>query len=98
MSERALEFFQTLGFNDGQVGAAAMGVRRLLGKFIYGVLLSIQWTAHRASPLVVHGQPFQSFDAGFLMKLEPAHVVGAQHLGAGDEMNIADSKPILVGD
>ena len=62
-------------------------MRGLLRELVDRKGLAVQPAADRAHPLVVHGQPFQLLDADPLVELEPAHVVGAQDLGAGDHLH-----------
>ena len=67
--------------------AAAVRMRGLLGELVDGKGLAVQAAADRAHALVLHGQPFQFLDADPLVELEPAHVVGAEDLGAGDHLH-----------
>ena len=69
------------------VGAAAMRMRGLLGELVDGKGLAVQAATDRAHALVFHSQPFQLLDADPLVELEPAHVVGAEDLGAGDHLH-----------
>ena len=62
-------------------------MRGLLGELVDGKGLSVQAAADRAHALVLHGQPFQLLDTDPLVELEPAHVVGAEDLGAGDHLH-----------
>ena len=69
------------------IGAAAVRMRGLLGELVNGKGLAVQTAADQAHALVLHGQPFQFVDADPLVELEPAHVVGAEDLGAGDHLH-----------
>ena len=49
--------------------------------------LSVQRAADGTDPLILHGHPLELLDADLVMELDPALVVGPQHLGACDHLH-----------
>ena len=49
--------------------------------------LAVQRAADRADPFILHGHPLELLNSDLTVELDPSLVVGAQHLGAGDNLH-----------
>jgi len=68
-------------------GAATVGMGGLLRETTRVKDLAVQRAADRADPLVLHGHPLELLDSDLPVELDPSLVVGAQHLGPGDDLH-----------